>query len=179
VEYVTLKDFADRLGLDRSSARKWLLAASRAEGIEPVNIRPPGAGGQSSLAWSAADAARLMERRVQAGFIVGEKPGTVPAVPNGKGFIYLIQLVPEYAPGRIKIGFADTVDRRLREHMTAAPTATVLKSWPARLSWEGMALNAVASVASRRLSAEVFEVPDLDAAVTRLDRLFEAAGAPV
>jgi hypothetical protein len=34
------------------------------------------------------------------------------------GYFYLIQLVPEALPNRIKVGFTDSVEKRLAEHRT-------------------------------------------------------------
>jgi hypothetical protein len=36
------------------------------------------------------------------------------------GYFYIIQIVPEALPNRVKIGFADNVEKRLNEHRTAA-----------------------------------------------------------
>ena len=58
------------------------------------------------------------------------------------GFFYIIQLVPEALPNRVKIGFADNVERRLTEHHTAAPTARVVKAWPCKRSWDYAAMTA-------------------------------------
>jgi len=39
-------------------------------------------------------------------------------------------------PNRVKIGFADSVEKRLAEHRTAGPTAKLLKAWPCKRSWD-------------------------------------------
>ncbi len=56
----------------------------------------------------------------------------------GWGYFYVIQLVPEALPNRVKIGIADSVEKRLAEHRTAAPTAKLLKSWPCKRSHRQM-----------------------------------------
>ena len=45
-----------------------------------------------------------------------------------QGYFYIIQLVPEALPNRVKVGFADNVEKRLAEHRTAAPTAQAVAS---------------------------------------------------
>ena len=57
---------------------------------------------------------------------VTEDQQTATATYDRHGYFYLIQLIPEAMPNRVKIGFADNVERRLVEHQTAAPTAKLL-----------------------------------------------------
>lgn len=52
----------------------------------------------------------------------------VNLVARGYGFFYIIQLIPEVLPNRVKIGYTDNLDVRLKEHQTAAPTAKLIKS---------------------------------------------------
>ena len=39
------------------------------------------------------------------------------------GYFYLIQLIPEALPRRVKIGYTDNLEQRLSEHRTAASTS--------------------------------------------------------
>ena len=73
------------------------------------------------------------------------------------GFFYLIQLVPEALPNRIKIGFADNVEKRLAEHRTAAPTARVVKTWPCKRSWDYAAMDSITRDGCKLVLNEVFE----------------------
>ncbi len=42
------------------------------------------------------------------------------------GVFYLIQLEPTHDPGRFKVGFASTMNERLRQHRCSAPFAKVI-----------------------------------------------------
>jgi hypothetical protein len=44
------------------------------------------------------------------------------------GQFYVIQLAPDLAPGRVKLGWTTDVQRRVKVHRCAAPTAMVLKT---------------------------------------------------
>ena len=70
------------------------------------------------------------------------------------GYFYLI---PEALPNRVKIGFADNVDRRLAEHRTAAPTAKLVKCWPCKRSWDHAAMDSITREGCKLVSNEVFE----------------------
>lgn len=73
------------------------------------------------------------------------------------GFFYIIQLVPEALPGRVKLGFAENVERRLIEHRTAAPTANLLKAWPCKRSWDYAAMDSVTRTDCQLVLNEVYE----------------------
>jgi hypothetical protein len=73
------------------------------------------------------------------------------------GFFYLIQLIPEALPTRIKIGYADSVERRLGEHRTAAPTAKVIKTWPCKRSWDFAAMDSITREGCLLVLNEVYE----------------------
>lgn len=87
------------------------------------------------------------------------------------GFFYLIQLVPEALPNRVKIGFADIVEKRLAEHRTAAPTAKLLKAWPCKRSWDYAAMDSVTRDGCRLVLNEVYE-GDVDDFIGRGDAFF-------
>jgi hypothetical protein len=58
------------------------------------------------------------------------------------GFFYVIQLAPDVAPQRIKLGWALDAAKRLKEHRCAAPTAVLVQSWPCARQWEKHAITA-------------------------------------
>ena len=111
--YVSLKSLAAELNMDRSHARRYELNL----GITPAKRRTADSGGQLTLTVSAPEAERVRCTRTERGFT-----GAQTAVENEAGFFYLIQLIPELDPKRIKLGFADNVSNRLSQHRTSAPT---------------------------------------------------------
>jgi hypothetical protein len=84
---------------------------------------------------------------------------------------YLIQLEPDFDPGRFKIGFAASLPERLRHLRCSAPFAAVLKTWPCRRLWEKTAIDCV-SAGCERLHTEVFRTASLDEVVGRCDGFF-------
>jgi hypothetical protein len=87
------------------------------------------------------------------------------------GVFYLIQLEPEFDPGRFKLGFAVAISERLRHLRCSAPFAMVLRTWPCRPVWERTAIESV-SVGCERLHTEVFRAASLDEVAARCDRFF-------
>lgn len=76
---------------------------------------------------------------------------------DGFGYFYVIQLVPEENPNRIKIGYTDNLDQRLADHRTTNPTLTLVKSWPCKRAWEQAATAGVTREGCQRIGGEVFE----------------------
>lgn len=73
------------------------------------------------------------------------------------GSFYIIQLIPEALPNRVKIGYADIVDKRLTEHRTAAPTARLLKAWSCKRSWDYAAMDSITREGCKLVLNEVYE----------------------
>jgi hypothetical protein len=69
-EYVTLRELAEQLGMDRSHLRKYILK----HGFEPVRIRTKASLHQLTLALSEAEAERVRQLRRSQGF--GDALGT-------------------------------------------------------------------------------------------------------
>ena len=90
---------------------------------------------------------------------------------NG-GCFYVIQLVPEFEPNRIKLGFSTNIDKRLASYRTIAPTARLVKTWPCRFSWEQAAIACAMGDQCKRIGAEVYDCMDLDSVIARLDQFF-------
>jgi hypothetical protein len=79
--------------------------------------------------------------------------------------------VPEALPNRVKIGFADNVERRLAEHQTAAPTAKLLKVWPCKRSWDYATMDSITRTGCKLVLNEVYE-GDIDGFIDRADAYF-------
>lgn len=93
------------------------------------------------------------------------------------GYFYLIQLVPEAIPNRVKIGFADNVEQRIAQHRTAAPTARLVKAWPCKRSWDFAAMDSITSKACQLVLNEVYE-GDVTEFVARGDAFFAVLPNP-
>jgi len=161
--YISIKHLAEKLGMDRSHARRYVLKL----GVNPQKRRTADSGSQLTLTVTEEEAASILKHRQEQGFSYDGKP-----VESEAGVFYVIQLVPELDPKRIKLGFAIDLNDRLTQHRTAAPTAKVLTSWPCRRSWETTVMDCLSSVACRHILNEVFECSALDELVTKGNALF-------
>ncbi len=92
---------------------------------------------------------------------VDSGPSVPPQPRVFDGWIYAIALVPELAPGRIKVGFTSKpIESRLAQHRTANPTAMVIGLWPAMKAWE---VEAHCVLTGRIGSSEVFDCDQAEA----------------
>jgi len=160
--YVTIGELADELGLDKSNIRKTLLK----NGFAPVRIRTPETKGQLTLALTQEEAEAFRELRESQGF------GHWQPTNNGKGEFYVVQVIPEFIPNRVKLGFADDAKNRLAAHRTAAPTATLCKAWPCKRVWEAAAIDSLTRIGCKLIANEVFECDNLEALLERGDDFF-------
>ena len=169
-EMVGIPEIAKRLKLDGGTVRR--LIARVGDTLEIELHRGKG----DRLLLSREDADRLI-----ASYEARRRPDESSAEDSSKydrfGFFYLIQLVPEVLPNRVKIGFADDADKRLAEHRTAAPTAKILKTWPCKRSWDYAAMDSVSREACKLVLNEVYE-GDVDWFIARGDAFFAVMPNP-
>ncbi len=163
-EYISLKSLALELGMDRSHLRKYVLNRTS---IEPIKHRTPDSKNQLTLAVSPSQAKTIRRQRESEGYGVAAAAAT-----SDNGEFYVIQLVPELDPKRLKFGFAENLANRLSQHRTAAPTATVLKSWPCKRSWESTIIDALTVNHCRLILNEVFECESNEELLSFGDSLF-------
>lgn len=90
------------------------------------------------------------------------------------GVFYVILLIPEFSKTRIKVGFTENMDARLRSHMVSAPTAEVIKTYPCKRSWEGYLL-AIVERHGKCIRTEVFDIPKLEPLLKDLATAFRLA----
>jgi len=168
-DFVSLKQLAENLGMDRSHVRRYVLRL----GIQPHKRRTRDSYNQLTLAVSVNDADFIISKRREAGFLGSQKP-----ISKDVGVFYVIRLVPELDPRRLKLGFADDIATRLSQHRTSAPTATVVKVWPCRRSWEGTVIDCLTASNCRLILNEVFESDDVDSVIYKGDQLFQLLPDP-
>lgn len=161
--YLSMTELAQKLNMERSSARKFMIK----HGFTPERVRTIDSKNQLTLALPEEEAERLLELRQSLGFTASPT-----AVPKSKGFFYAIQLIPEYNPNRIKLGFATNVNARLSSHRTSAPTATLLKTWACELLWEPVAIASITRIECTHITDEVYECINIDNLIQRTDAFF-------
>ncbi len=99
----------------------------------------------------------------------------IESIPqNGKisPVFYLIQLVPELSPLRVKLGFSAQIRARLATFMTICPTAKCVKTWYCLPEWEQIAITSVTRIGCKKLSREVFDCDNLKALFDRCNQFF-------
>lgn len=168
-EYVSLKELAQRLGMDRSHARRYVLKL----GYSFHKRRTPDSGSQLTLCVTGIETEEIVSQRAEKAFVAS----TVVAISD-VGVFYVIQLVPDLDPKRLKLGFAEGLEQRLSQHRTAAPTARVLRAWPCKRVWERTAMDALTRQECRLILNEVFECDEPDALVERGNAFFGMLPAP-
>ena len=168
-DFVSLKQLAEEFGLDRSNMRKYVLKL----GVTPHKRRTADSASQLTLAVTIADANLIRTKRREQGFLESLRP-----VVTEVGVFYVIQLVPELDPRRLKFGFADNIQTRLAQHRTSAPTAKLLKTWPCRRSWEGTLIDCLAGAGCKLILNEVYEMDDVAKVVERADAIFKLLPPP-
>lgn len=168
-DYVSLKALALELGLDRSNMRKYVLKS----GLQPHRRRTPDSGGQLTLAITPDEANFVRQKRASEGYL-----NEASVSESNEGVFYVIQLVPELDPRRIKLGFADNLANRLSAHQTVAPTAKVLGAWACRRGWEATIMDALTTTHCRLVMNEVFECESPNDLLSYGDRLFDLLPSP-
>jgi hypothetical protein len=73
------------------------------------------------------------------------------------GYFYIIQLVPEALPNRVKLGYTEDLKQRLREHQTSAPTAQLIGQWRCKRYWEQTATDSITRESCKLVLNEVYE----------------------
>jgi hypothetical protein len=89
------------------------------------------------------------------------------------GYVYVLQVVPELKPTRLKIGFTTRQpDHRVMEFRTVAPTAKCIALWHGDEEMEALAIKTLC-LDGQKVGHEVVDVNDLEQALTQLRELFE------
>ena len=91
---------------------------------------------------------------------------------DSSGVFYVIQLEPKLDPGRVKVGFTENLDERLRSHRTSAPFSEIVAKWPCKLLWEKTAIECVTQDCER-LYTEVFRTDNVDELIQKANQFFE------
>lgn len=163
-EMISIIEIAKRLKVDTSTVRR--LIAKESDSLKLDLHR----GKQDRLFLSKDDADKLIAS-------YETRRGSVAAIEVDEtkfdryGSFYVIQLVPEALPNRVKLGYADNVNQRLNEHRTAAPTAKLLKSWPCKRSWDYAAMDSITREGCKLVLNEVYE-GDINGFLVRAEQFF-------
>lgn len=89
------------------------------------------------------------------------------------GDFYLCQLVPDISERRIKVGWTENLEGRMRAHRATSPTIRLIKTWPCCGEVEFEAIKQIRAARYPFVGNEVFDCDDLPELLGLLDRYFE------
>ena len=168
-EYILVNKLAGELGIDKGNFQKYI----KKIGIMPIKIRNRDSRHQKALAVTKAEADQIIATREEQGFTRSQQPEKLEI-----GHFYIVQLVPEIDPNRVKFGFASNVATRLAQHRTTAPTLRLVKKWPCKMSWESTIIDCLTVEKCKLIFSEVFQIEDLNDLIERSNTLFEMLPDP-
>ncbi len=171
-DYVSFYELAKRLGVSYDTVRRNIEKFGDELGITVQKMKVQGSKGALTQCVSGEDANTLT-----AFFENKSKSDLIGVSDENKvsfrrfGYFYIIQLVPELMPNRVKIGFTDNPEQRLREHQTSAPTARFVKYWECRRSWDQSVMDSVTREGCSLVMNEVYE-GNVESFVCRAEAFF-------
>ena len=161
-ELISVTDIAEIEGKRRQSLHKLV----RRLGLNVVKKKSDKGRGQLINHISASDYEEL-KRHINH----WANPKADPTV-EGSGVFYIIQLDPRLDPRRVKVGFTENLDERLRSHRTTAPYSQIVQKWPCKLLWEKTVIESITQDCER-LYTEVFRADSINQLVKMANRFFE------
>lgn len=136
MEFMTFREVADQIGVAIDTVRRTV----RRLDLTVRKERTPTSKGATVHCLSIDDANQLISH-----FETRDTPDSNAdsSALDRFGYFYIIQLIPEAMPNRVKIGYTDNLETRLREHQCAAPTAKYLGHWKCKRSWDQAAMDSI------------------------------------
>ena len=163
-DFMTFRELADQIGVEVTTVRR---------NVKQLNLtvrkeKTPSSKGATVHCLSIDDANHLIayfESRDKSDF------NSDSSALDRFGYFYIIQLIPEALPNRVKIGYTDNLDTRLREHQCAAPTAKYLGHWKCKRSWDQAAMDSITREGCHLVMNEVYE-GDIESFLCRAEKFF-------
>lgn len=166
--YYTYYDIAEKLGVGVDTVRRHINKMKKELGLDPVKQKTSTSSG-SLVNCLSTDHTHLFLSY----FASKDEKESENAFSSRKfGSFYIIQLIPEFNPNRVKIGFADNVKKRIKEHQTASPTAKLIGHWPCKRAWDQAAMDSITRENCRLVMNEVYE-GEIDGFIKRGNAFFE------
>lgn len=170
--YRTYGDIAKQLDIGVDTVRRHVSNMKNELGITPSKQKTKSSNGSLVNCLSLDDSNLFVSY-----FETKDKPSDESFEYSRYGYFYIIQLIPEFDPSRVKIGFADNVEKRLQEHKTSSPTAQLLKYWACKRSWDQAAMDSITRTGCKLIMNEVYEGEIVDF-LKRADEFFSVMPKP-
>ena len=91
---------------------------------------------------------------------------------KGIGMFYLLRLLPDIEPNRVKFGYTTDIKMRLKQLKTVCPQLETIKTWNCKSMIEQIVILIATTKEDKRLSAEVFNISNIDKTISRIDLFF-------
>ena len=160
-QLIAIADIAHLHGRRRQSVHKIVNRL----GIKTVMKKSDGARGQK-ISYITVHEYEEVKRLLDRSYSPYREP-----MSGEPGVFYIVQLEPQYDPGRFKVGFTTDIVERLRNHRTSAPFCEIYRTWPCKLLWEKTAIDCV-SQGCEQLYTEVFRTSDISGVANNAELFF-------
>ncbi len=170
--YRTYKEIADELGVSIDTIRRNVKSKKVNLALAPQKLKTPTSKGALVACLTSDDAEKFVQF-----YKTKENPKSLLNNNRSYGYFYLIQLIPEFQPKRVKIGFADDVDKRFKEHQTSSPTAKLIASWPCKRAWDKAVMDCLTKEGCKLVLNEVYE-GDVNGFIDRAKKFFSLMPDP-
>jgi hypothetical protein len=165
MEYQTLKQLANTLNRDISGVRRYI--KNNCPTVKWLVSRDE--NGQKCFVFDQEDVNLILNTRTQQGYLNTTK--ILPTEDSGK--FYVIQIIPDLDPKRIKLGFTSDLENRLNAHKTICPQLKLLANYPCKKIWEKTSIQYLKNSSSLELiGGEVFTAPDIQKTLDVANQLF-------
>jgi len=155
MNYTTVTELSKIVAMDKPNLYRLLKRLD----INPKKKRVIEAGNQLVKVLNEKEVDKVKEHR-----------HTYP-VDNKKSVFYCIQIHPDIAPKRIKLGFTDNLNLRIRSFKTICPHLKLLKTWDCKQKWEPAIHAAAMREGDKFVSSEVFDVVSIKDVINRIDKI--------
>lgn len=164
MDFMTYREVAERIGVGVDTIRRTVKRLN----LTVRKEKTPTSKGASVHCLSIDDSNKLISH-----FETRDRPdaNADKSALDRFGHFYIIQLIPEAVPNRVKIGYTDNLETRLREHQCAAPTAKYLGHWKCKRSWDQAAMDSITREGCHLVMNEVYE-GDIEAFLSRAEEFF-------
>ena len=159
---MSIIEIADAYGKRRQSIHKLVKQLE----IEVVKRKSHDAHGQVISFISAGDYEKLKGRLEGPDSLIADTREDWP------GVFYIVQLEPQFDPGRFKVGFTTDLAERIRSHRTSAPYANPITTFPCKLLWEKTAIECITQ-SCEQLHTEVFRTDNIEEIIGLAERFFD------
>lgn len=89
--------------------------------------------------------------------------------PSRLGYFYVVQLIPDLAPNRLKFGWTADLTARMASHRCSAPTALLYAAWTCPRDLEQPTISAITQYGCIALGNESVDASDIGAVCSQID----------